>query len=41
MSSGFCSDPRANIQLEGQNEKTYDTTPRVAAKCSKGKKKGG
>ncbi len=45
MSSGFCKDPRANIQLTGQNGAEYDTTPKVAAKCpkahkaNKGKKK--
>ncbi len=43
MSSGFCKDPRANIQLTGQNGAEYNTTPKVGAKCpgkSKGTKKG-
>ncbi len=35
MSAGFCRDPRADIQLTGQNGAEYDTTPKVAAKCSK------
>jgi hypothetical protein len=41
MSEGFCTDRRANVQLDGQNGKAYDTRPVVAAKCKakKGKKK--
>ncbi len=33
MSSGFCSAPRAGVRFDAQNGKTYDTTPRVVAKC--------
>ncbi len=38
MSSGFCADRKANVQLDGQNGKAYDTRPVVAAKCRKHKK---
>ena len=38
MSSGFCRSRRANVKLDGQNGKTYDTTPIVKAKCPKAKK---
>ena len=38
MSDGFCSDRRANVQLDGQNGKAYDTRPMVGAKCPEHKK---
>jgi hypothetical protein len=43
MSDGFCKDRHANVQLEGQNGKAYDTRPVIGGKCPKrGKgKKGG
>lgn len=40
MSDGFCSARRAKVGLTGQNGKTHDTTPVVAAKCPKPKKGG-
>ncbi len=40
MSAGFCKDPRANIQLTGQNGMESNTTPKVAAKCPKKRGKG-
>jgi hypothetical protein len=41
MSDGFCADRKANVQLDGQNGKAYDTRPTVGAKCPKhGKGKG-
>jgi hypothetical protein len=39
MSSGFCSAPRAAVDLTGQNGKLHDTTPVVGGKCPKHKKK--
>ena len=39
MSDGFCAHRRATVKLDGQNGKTYDTRPVVAAKCKKGAKK--
>jgi hypothetical protein len=41
MSSGFCGNPRADIQFDGQNGMEYDTTPKVKAKCPKKKGKKG
>jgi len=42
MSQGFCSHRRAAVQLTGQNGKTYDTRPMVAATCPKRRQgKGG
>jgi hypothetical protein len=38
ISDGFCSARRANVQLTAQNGKTYDTRPKVAAKCPKHKR---
>ena len=38
ISDGFCSARRANVQLTGQNGKTYDTRPKVGAKCPKHKR---
>jgi hypothetical protein len=38
MSSGFCKSPEASIKFTGQNGAESDTTPKVAAKCPKGKK---
>ena len=38
MSSGFCKNPSADYKLTGQNGAIYNTTPKVAAKCPKGKK---
>jgi hypothetical protein len=40
MSDGFCRARKANVQLDGQNGKAYDTRPVVGAKCPK-KKRGG
>jgi len=40
MSDGFCSHRRADVKLDGQNGKAYDTRPLVAAKCPK-RTKGG
>ena len=38
MSDGFCSERRANVQLDGQNGKAYDTRPVIGGKCPKGGK---
>ena len=38
MSSGFCKNPSADYKLTGQNGAIYNTNPKVAAKCPKGKK---
>ena len=38
MSGGFCSHPDATVKLDGQNGKTYDTTPKVRADCPQAKK---
>ena len=38
MSDGFCSARKATVDLTGQNGKTYETNPSVAAKCPKRKK---
>lgn len=38
MSSGFCASRKADVQLDGQNGKAYDTRPVVAAKCPKHRK---
>jgi hypothetical protein len=41
MSDGFCAHRRATVKLDGQNGKTFDTRPVVAAKCRKGTIKRG
>jgi hypothetical protein len=38
MSDGFCAHPRASIRLDAQNGKLYDSSPKVMAKCTKGKR---
>jgi hypothetical protein len=38
MSGGFCAGRKANVQLDGQNGKVYDTRPVVKAKCPKHKR---
>jgi uncharacterized repeat protein (TIGR01451 family) len=41
MSGGFCKARKADVQLDGQNGKLFDTSPVVGAKCPKaGKGKG-
>jgi hypothetical protein len=39
MSSGFCAHPKASVKLDGQNGKSYDTTPKVKADCGNGTRK--
>jgi hypothetical protein len=39
MSDGFCKHPNATVKLDAQNGKVSDSTPKVAAKCGKHKKK--
>jgi uncharacterized repeat protein (TIGR01451 family) len=41
LSSGLCKSPRAQVKLDAQNGKVYDTNPVVKTSCKKGKKKGG
>jgi hypothetical protein len=43
LSSGLCKSPKANVELDGQNGKVFDTNPVVKTSCKKGggKKKGG
>jgi hypothetical protein len=38
MSDGFCRNRKADVQLDGQNGKVYDTRPVVGAKCPKQRK---
>jgi hypothetical protein len=40
MSDGFCAARRANVQLDAQSGKIYDTRPTVGAKCPKARKGG-
>jgi hypothetical protein len=39
MSDGFCAHPRATAKFGAQNGKVSNSTPKVAAKCGKPKKK--
>ena len=38
MSSGFCRDPRAQVNLTAQSGKVYDTSPEVQSSCKHAKK---
>jgi hypothetical protein len=35
LSAGLCKSPKAQVQLDGQNEKVSDTSPVVKTSCPK------
>jgi hypothetical protein len=41
MSSGFCAHPNAQVNFDGQNGKSYDTSPTIGSSCPKKKHKSG
>jgi hypothetical protein len=41
LSAGLCKSPKAQVNLDGQNGKVWDTSPVVKTSCKKGGKKKG